>query len=69
MALFCSMLFGCGDKSETIKTTGAVTQQSAAFQPSMSAISTEQTQVLFSLATNIDVSSKYSLFELRKEGI
>jgi hypothetical protein len=35
----------------------------------MTAVSTDQTRALFSLATNIDVSNKDSLFELRKDGI
>lgn len=71
MALIVSVLFGCGDKFETIQPPGVVAQKSAPVQSliSASAISTNQTRALFSLATNVDVSSKASLFELRKEGI
>ncbi len=64
-----SVLFGCGDKSDTKQPPGAVAQKSASDQSLMSAISTDQTRALFGLATNVDVSDKDSLFELRKEGI
>ncbi len=69
IALPVLVLFGCGDKFDIIQPPGAVAEKSDPVQSLASAISTDQTRALFSLATNIDVSSKASLFELRKEGI
>jgi hypothetical protein len=64
-----SVLLGCGDKSDTNQPQGVVAQKSAPDQSLMSAISTDQTRALFGLATNVDVSDKDSLFDLRKDGI
>lgn len=69
MALPFLLLVGCGDKFDTIQPPGAVAQNSVPVQSAMSVISADQTRALFSLATNIDVSSKASLFELRNDGI
>ena len=64
-----TVLLGCGDKFDTIQPPGAVTPKSASVQYLVPAINTDQTRALFSRAINIDVSDKYSVFELRKEGI